>query len=199
MRAYLEVWGVTIPELLPLEGPRTTLGRAGVNDVRLSHPTVSELHAVIECYGVWFALRDLGSSNGTFVNNERLVGERRLRPGDEIRLGEARLTFRSEGADSLPGTEESQGPPELTPRERDVLVVLCRPMLDRAAFTQPASIRQMASEMIVSEAAVKFHLANLYDKFELRDTTTSRRVQLANEAIRRRAVSLSDLQGSPGV
>ena len=71
-------------------------------------------------------------------------------------------------------------------------------MLDRAAFTQPATIRQLASELVVSEAAVKFHLANLYDKFDLRDTTASRRVQLANEALRRRAVSLADLRQPPG-
>ena len=196
MRAYLEVSGVAIPELVPLEASRTTLGRADVNDVRLSHATVSELHAVVERYGVWFVLRDLGSSNGTFVNNERLAGEYRLRSGDEVRLGEARLTFRTEGVPTTEGTQASDGPPDLTPRERDVLVALCRPMLDRAAFTQPASIRQVASELVVSEAAVKFHLANLYDKFDLRDTTASRRVQLANEALRRRAVSVTDLRSA---
>ena len=189
---------MAVPELLPLDGKRTTLGRAEVNDVRLLDPTVSELHAVIESYGVWFALRDLGSSNGTYVENERLVGERRLRSGDEIRLGEAHLTFRTEGAHAVVRTEEAEGPPELTPRERDVLVALCRPMLDGAVFTQPASIRQLASELFVSEAAVKFHLTNLYDKFDLRETTASRRVQLANDAIRRRAVSPTDLRETPG-
>lgn len=116
MRAYLEVSGLAIPELVPLEGARTTLGRDGVNDVGLDHPTVSALHAVIERYGVWFVLRDLGSSNGTFVNNERLVGEQRLRSGDEIRLGEARLVYRTEGVAAQEGTEKSEGPPDLTPR-----------------------------------------------------------------------------------
>ena len=58
MHGYLEVWGTAIPELVPLEGRRTTMGRADVNDVRIPDPTVSELHAVVECYGVWFALRD---------------------------------------------------------------------------------------------------------------------------------------------
>ena len=194
MRAYLEVWGSAIPELLPLDRLRTTIGRGEVSDIRLPDPSVSDLHAVIECYGAWFALRDMGSSNGTFVNNDRLIGERRLRAGDELRLGATRLMFRSQGVASATPTYESEGPPIVTPRERDVLIALCRPMLKGSAFPQPATIRQLASELVVSEAAVKFHLANLYDKFDLRDMSASRRVQLANEAIRRGAVSLSDLQ-----
>ena len=197
MGAYLEVWGSAIPELFPLERQRTTLGRGERSDIQLPDPSVSELHAVIESYGTWFALRDMGSSNGTFVNNDRLTGERRLRAGDELRLGATRLMFRSQGAAAAIPTYESEGPPTLTPRERDVLITLCRPMLNRTAFTQPATIRQLASELVVSEAAVKFHLANLYDKFDLRDMSASRRVQLANEAIRRGAVSLNDLQHPP--
>lgn len=194
MRAYVEVWGTAIPELLPLARQRTTLGRGEASDIHLLDPSVSELHAVIECYGAWYALRDMGSSNGTFVNGDRLTGERRLRAGDELRLGATRVTFRSQGVSAAIPTYESDGPPALTPRERDVLITLCRPMLDRTAFTQPATIRQLASELVVSEAAVKFHLANLYDKFDLRDISAPRRVQLANEAIRRGAVSLNDLQ-----
>jgi len=51
----------------------------------------------------------------------------------------------------------------------------------------------------VSEAAVKFHLANLYDKFGLsehQDGAPSRRVTLAAEAIRRRAVTIADLRAA---
>lgn len=54
----------------------------------------------------------------------------------------------------------------------------------------------MASELFVSEAAIKFHLANLYDKFGLSEQAEggapSRRVTLASEAIRRRAVTIAD-------
>ncbi len=69
-------------------------------------------------------------------------------------------------------------------------------MISGKAFTQPAGIRQLARELVVSEAAVKFHLANLYDKFGVYDSDESRRVQLANEAIRRRAVNYADLRQS---
>lgn len=196
MRGYVELWAGAAPELVPLTGQRTTIGRADASDIHLDDTTVSDLHAVIESYGSSFALRDLGSLNGTFVNGERLVTERRLRGGDEIRLGQARLVFRSEGADDRASTDASDGPPDLTRRERDVLLALCRPMVSGKAFTQPAGIRQMARELVVSEAAVKFHLANLYDKFGVHDADESRRVQLANEAIRRRAVTYADLRQS---
>ncbi len=197
MRGYVELWGEGAPELIPLTQQRTTIGRDGTSDIPLADSTVSELHAVIESYGSSFAVRDLGSLNGTFVNGERLVSERRLRGGDELRLGQARLVFRSEGANDRASTDASEGPPELTRRERDVLVALCRPMISGKAFTQPAGIRQLARELVVSEAAVKFHLANLYDKFKIYESDESRRVQLANEAIRRRAVTYADLRHSP--
>ena len=84
MRGYVELWAEAAPELVPLTPQRTTIGRADGNDIRLVDTTVSDLHAVFESYGSSFALRDLGSLNGTFVNGERLVTERRLRGGDEI-------------------------------------------------------------------------------------------------------------------
>jgi DNA-binding NarL/FixJ family response regulator len=86
--------------------------------------------------------------------------------------------------------------PNITARERDVLVVLCRPLLDRDLFTEPASIREIATALVVSEAAVKQHLARLYDKFGI-DATDHRRARLANEALRRGAVTLADLHEPP--
>ncbi len=62
----------------------------------------------------------------------------------------------------------------LTPREKDVLVALCRPLLGPDPFAHPASVRQLAEALVVSEAAVKFHLANLYDEFGLAETSDSR-------------------------
>src|SRR5688500_7233220 len=49
-------------------GPRTAIGRHPSNAIRLNDREVSKEHAVIERVGAGFVLRDLGSSNGTFVN-----------------------------------------------------------------------------------------------------------------------------------
>jgi predicted component of type VI protein secretion system len=194
---YLEVWGPAGANLVPLTGEQATIGRASSNDVALDgDATVSKLHAVVVSYGSEFAVRDVGSSNGTFLNGERVLSEVRLRPGDEIRVGESRLVFRAPRTVDLTTTAAAEGPPRLTRREREVLVALCRPMASGVAFAQPASVRQLAEEFVVSEAAIKAHLVNLYDKFGLYEPGESRRVQLANEAIRRRAVTLADLRSN---
>ena len=76
------------------------------------------------------------------------------------------------------------------------LVALCRPVLSGDVFTEPASIRAMAAELVVSEAAVKQHLLNLYDKFAIYGVD-NRRLELANQAVRRGAVSIADLRRPP--
>ncbi len=73
---------------------RTTLGRHPNNTLRLVDREVSKEHASIEKVGGAYLLRDLNSSNGTFVNG-RKVRELRLRDGDEIALGNSRLIFHS--------------------------------------------------------------------------------------------------------
>jgi ABC-type multidrug transport system ATPase subunit/pSer/pThr/pTyr-binding forkhead associated (FHA) protein len=92
---------------------RTTLsiGRDPQNDSVIDHPAVSRFHARItrlplsEAKGrdSIFVLADLNSTNGTFVNGERVVGERLLQPGDAIRIGPCRLVF---GAESLERHDE---------------------------------------------------------------------------------------------
>ena len=77
-----------------------------------------------------------------------------------------------------------------------MLVALCRPLLARDLFTEPASTRAIADELVITQAAVKQHLANLYDKFGVASGDTNRRARLANEALRRGAVSLSQLRAS---
>jgi adenylate cyclase len=79
---------------------RTSLGRHPNNTLRLVDREVSKEHCTIEKVGNTYLLRDLNSSNGTFVNG-RKVKELRLRDGDEIALGNSRLVFHSgEGAAS---------------------------------------------------------------------------------------------------
>ena len=195
MTAYIEVWKPTGAELVLLDGERVTIGRSQENDVDLADGRVSRLHAVLErVAGVW-CVRDLSSRNGTFVNGDRVNGERPLHPGDELLVGRTQLLFRGD----VSGAEENETeglapPPRLTPRERDVLLALFEPAIDSQVFTEPASTRRMAEALHVSEAAIKQHLVHLYDKFEIYDEGERRRVRLANEALRRGAVSLAEVR-----
>ena len=74
-------------------------------------------------------------------------------------------------------------------------MVFCRPSVSDDPFPEPASVRRMALELFVTEAAIKQHLQNLYDKFAI-PAEGERRVRLANEAIRRGAVTLALLRDS---
>jgi DNA-binding NarL/FixJ family response regulator len=87
-------------------------------------------------------------------------------------------------------------PPEITRRERDVLIELCRPAASSELFVEPASVRDIAASLRVSEAAVKQHLLNLYDKFAIEDCSERRRVALAREALRRDVVTVGDLRSA---
>jgi DNA-binding NarL/FixJ family response regulator len=83
--------------------------------------------------------------------------------------------------------------PEITARERDVLVALCRPATSSELFVEPSSVRDIAALLEVSEAAVKQHLLNLYEKFDIVDGDERRRVALARAAMRTGAVGVGDL------
>jgi hypothetical protein len=66
------------------------IGRDTVNGLRLMEKTVSRVHAELRCEsGVWL-LRDLGSTNGTFINGRRLTSIAVVSPGDQIGFGQAR-------------------------------------------------------------------------------------------------------------
>jgi adenylate cyclase len=67
-----------------------SLGRHPSNTIQLLDKIVSKEHCVIERRGATYVLRDLGSLNGTYVNAERVNGERELRHGDDIALGGTR-------------------------------------------------------------------------------------------------------------
>jgi FHA domain-containing protein len=200
MSSHLEVWKPSGRELIALSGQRVTLGKAPTNAVSLEHDTtVSRLHAVLENFGQAWSVRDLGSRNGTYVNGEKIVAERILRSGDELRLGSSRLMFwmtREAGEPTDQETETGKSilrPPRMTPRELEVLMVLCRPFVSDDPFPEPASVRQMARELFVTEAAVKQHLQHLYDKYGIQ-SEGDRRVRLANAAIRLGAVNRSMLR-----
>lgn len=195
MGAYIEVWTSALPEVVPLDTDRVTVGKDGGNHVTLgSDRTASRLHAAFERFGSGWCVIDLGSRNGTHVNGERILGPRSLHPGDEVMIGGTRLVFRDDGGRKQSTTLAAQRPPELTTREHQVLLALCRPVLSGDLLTEPASVRAIAAELVLTEDAVKKHLRRLYEKFHIIERPA--RGRLANEAIRRGAVALGDLRAS---
>jgi adenylate cyclase len=67
-----------------------SLGRHPSNTIQLLDKIVSKEHCIVERRGQSFVLRDLGSLNGTYINGERVNGERELKHGDDLALGGTR-------------------------------------------------------------------------------------------------------------
>ncbi len=90
---------ITSPALLEgdvvaLDARPLTVGRGGNNDVPLaSDEYASSRHARFEARRDGVYVEDIGSTNGTFVNGIRLTRDRRLAPGDVVRVGETDLRF----------------------------------------------------------------------------------------------------------
>lgn len=87
-----------------------TIGRDPGADLTLDDAGVSRRHARLSLAdGDGPVIEDLGSSNGTFVNGERVGGKRRLADGDEIRIGETAIELHDAGG-STPVTEIAPAP-----------------------------------------------------------------------------------------
>jgi hypothetical protein len=171
-------------DIVPLAGAVTTVGRGSGVDIRLADPSVSRLHAEIIRRGPYAYVADLGlSRNGTRVNG-RLVARRVLEEGDVLSFGAARCRVGGIPREDIAAEVELRrsASPELTRRELDVLTSLCRPALSDEAFVAPATAREIAADLVVTEAAVKQHLLRLYQKFRIPEGQ-NRRVRLANEVI----------------
>ncbi|MEU6218741.1 DUF1707 and FHA domain-containing protein [Streptomyces sp. NPDC047022] len=79
-----------LPKLLLPEPGRLVplrIGRDPASGLRLSHETVSRVHAELSRQGGLWVLRDLGSTNGTTVNGRRVIGAAVVRAGDQVSFG----------------------------------------------------------------------------------------------------------------
>ncbi len=187
--------------ILPIEEERTELwvGRREPAEIRLDYDEeVSGLHAQIEFVGRNGTLVDDGlSRNGSYVNGERVRGRRLLRDGDVMRFGRSLVIFRAPHADSAEATAISTDLLEaggVSPAQRRVLIALCRPYKDGAAFATPASNGQIGEELHLSVDAVKTHLRALFEKFGVADLPQNqKRVALIQRALQTGMVNERDL------
>ena len=96
---------------------RTTVGRVEDNTLHIMDASVSSHHCEILLRGADILIRDLNSTNGTFINNEK-VAEAVLKPGQTLRLGQVELKL-----DTGAGVEL---PPAAKPRQTDATMVIPR-------------------------------------------------------------------------
>lgn len=163
-----------------LNADETKIGKAPQNDIILPDASVSSSHAMISLADGNFTISDLGSRNGTFVNDARVNDSRKLAHGDLIRMGHCTITFRlkeAETTQSIPRTvllDNSPPPPPTPPPAPKTVPVtedslaqalvsaglVAQPALDRLrsnAAQQPGRrlARALVEEKLVSEIGLR--------------------------------------------
>jgi phosphoserine phosphatase RsbU/P len=129
-------------ERFALAKERVTIGRSRESDIFLPDQWLSRHHAEILKKDLQFFLHDLGSKNGTLLNGEPVHGDRRLRHGDVITLGEHVLTFSVEEA------EEDSQPPEGTRifNARELSDIKTKPSIDPEELQKQNRVLEVLSQ-----------------------------------------------------
>lgn len=121
--------GPTPGAAFTLEGDQLTIGRDSTNEIVINDAEISRRHARLTFQGGKYVLEDLGSTNGTYVNGQRLAGPRVLKAGEVVSFGEqivlvfesinidAGATMVSPRAAAVPSISRPVSPPPPPPME----------------------------------------------------------------------------------
>jgi hypothetical protein len=191
--------GERVLHFVELGSSPAAIGRAPGSDLEIAWDLrVSGVHAHLEQHGRSWVIEDDGlSRNGTFVNGERLRGQRTLRDGDLVQVGDTVMAFR----DPLPGqvvatiAVPTVPAPHVSDAQRRVLVALCRPFRDAERFATPATNQEIAGELVLSLDAVKSHMRALFARFGVEDLPPNeKRTRLVERALAGGVVRSEDLE-----
>jgi pSer/pThr/pTyr-binding forkhead associated (FHA) protein len=176
----------------PLDRGRrsVTIGRRDEADISLPwDPECSRLHAELELRaGEWTISDDGLSQNGTWVNELRLIGRRRLSDGDDVRVGRTHVIFANPagvgiGPTLVPG--ELSATPRFSEQQQRILGALCRPLMGDGEGLQPAPDDEISRSTGISLETVTTELDHLTRALGLEELPqTDRRRELALLALR---------------
>jgi hypothetical protein len=190
--------GDGMQRLVMLDTDHLVLGRMPGNDFEIPwDPRVSGVHAHLERRAARWIIEDDGlSRNGTFVNGDRLHGQRPLRDGDVISVGDTVMGFRHPENEPILATVTVPvaATPEVSDAQRRVLVALCRPIAGDEP-SAPATNEQISAELFLSLSAVKGHLRVLFSRFGLEAAPQNqKRLLLAERALQSMVVRPTDFR-----
>jgi hypothetical protein len=127
---FVVVDGQSLGQVIQLHPGDYTLGRGAQADLKLDDLAVSRQHAQLTVQSGGVTVKDLNTANGTLVNGAPLLGVRRIKPGDRIRVGETVLELQREreqpvrsavNAQAKQGLKSSTAPKARTPKRSRVL------------------------------------------------------------------------------
>ena len=150
LAAFLVRSGDRKGERLQVRTPVVNVGRAEYNDIVLSDPSVSTVHAKLQRREELWILTDQGSTNGTWVDGERVADEAVLTPGASIRFGEVKVLF---DPAELPAPTQGQptvATPSLPGEERARPARPARPASPEDEPARPARPTRPARPVVVA-------------------------------------------------
>jgi len=173
------------------ESARTlTVGRRFEADIALPWDReVSRLHAQFEFKaGEWTVDDDGWSQNGTFVNEMRLDGQRRLQDGDIIRCGQTNIAFvhtRNMSVEMTLVPGELSATPRFSMQQQQILRELCSPLLGDGEGVSPLADDEIAERLGTDQKTVTTELEHLARQFGLSEMPFfERRAEIAMLALR---------------
>jgi hypothetical protein len=108
-------------KIYPLEAPEVIIGREASNGVAINDAEISRKHAKLSLHGSAYVIQDLGSTNGSFVNGQRITGTQVLNPGDTISFGENILLLYESAQDpNATMISSAQAPKTLAPARKPI-------------------------------------------------------------------------------
>jgi adenylate cyclase len=159
--ASLRITSPETPERSVELDRHNTLGRHPDNSIQVLDRIVSKNHCHIDLVDDHYVLKDLGSLNGTYVNAERVNGQRALKAGDEITLGSTKIVFDAPQATTSTGTEADAKPGRVT---------MAAGMVEshvRAKLAQAAEQHFVPERLVLDVAALRRDYEKLRVSFEL--------------------------------
>ena len=160
--------GPTPGATFTLEGDQINIGRESSNEITINDAEISRRHARLTFQGGKYVLEDLGSTNGTFVNGQRLAGPRVLKAGEVVSFGEQIvLVFEVVTSDpgatmvspraaaAVPSVPKPDSPPPPPPSDY-VGSVPASPAPSSAPMAEPAPKRMNILPVIIGVAVLFF-------------------------------------------
>jgi hypothetical protein len=105
-------------KIYPLEGPEIIVGRDASNSVAINDAEVSRIHAKVSLHGSAYTIQDLGSTNGTFINGQRIKSTQVLNPGDTVSFGENIVMMYEAAYDPNATVASGQAPKTVAPARK---------------------------------------------------------------------------------
>lgn len=129
------------PTVIKMDKTRLIIGRSSRNDICLSDPFASRLHAELRRENEQMLLVDNGSANGTFLNGQRVNGAVRIRVGDIVRIGETEIEYSAGEQSTLSGaTVFLSGPADKLPADTITTRIPARSTSELISSIQSGSI-----------------------------------------------------------